>query len=495
MIATLVATSIISVSAHAHAQDIPYANYLVGDRALGLGGAFVGLAEDGSAIFHNPAGLSLVPENALSTSFWVAGLRRRNIDGGWTAPEGGSDLENTQLDFPPLVFTVVSRIGEPDDNGHTRHALGAAILKPLREDYRFAAANDAGASLSSLDVVHRDNARWYGVSYAYGLPRPRLAFGVTAFVTLRNLTHEEIEMHGQRGTPAPTPESHPLSRHSLFSATLRDMVWRFGVTWDPMTCWRIGIMAQLPGISLGGPASNRQITLDVDAAGDMTTERIAHDDLRAWRKIPWEVRVGATRFLGRHGLITVDAAIHGGVGNERSPSLLIRDATVPKPLMLANESYLSPSVRVAIGGEYVYRDRYPLRGGMLVYSSGTPAVPAQSNRPSVADVSTVGWSVSGGLVLPGGQHVQIGSALIHSFGRASALQQDLVGPASYTATGMSDTTLLLFISGGIGGAKVLLEEGEKWLEEQQQNPDGEPPTGAAEESAEEAAKEAATDSR
>ena len=449
------------------AQDIPYANYLVGDRALGLGGAFVGLAEDGSATFHNPAGLSLVPENALSASFWVAGLRHRDVSDGWMTTEGTSDLKETRLDFPPLVFTVVTRLGEADEHGHKKHALGAAILKPLRHDYRFAASRDAGGSLSSLDIVHSDNARWYGVSYAYGMRSPRLAFGASAFVTLRTLLHEEIEAHGQRGVPAPTPESHSLARHSLFEATLRDLVWRVGLTWDPMTCWRIGVMAQLPGISLGGPAKSRQLTLDVDLDGTMTTEQIEHPELRAWRSIPWELRVGATRFLGRDGLITADLSLHGSTGDADTPNVLIRDATVPRPLMLANEGYRSLSYRLAVGGEYVYRGRYPLRGGMLVYSSGTPAVPAQATSPSVPDITTVGWSLSGGLALPGGQHVQLGAALIHSFGVASALDQTAVGPASYVATDTAETTLLMFISGGIGGAKVLLEKGEQWLEEQQ----------------------------
>ena len=470
-ISALFLTAVLSVSAPGRAQDVPYANYLVGDRALGLGGAFVGLAEDGSAIYHNPAGLSLVPENALSASFWVAGVRHRELDRGWMTGEGGADFSNTELDFPPLVFTVVSRLGDPDENGHKRHALGVAILKPLRQDYRFSAVNAAATSLSSLDIVHRDSARWYGVSYAYGLPSPRLAFGVSAFVTLRSLVHEEIEVHGQRGLPAPTPESHTLSRHSLFSATLRDLVWRVGITWDPNRCWRIGIMAQLPGISLGGPASNRQLTLDIDGAGVMTAESVAHPDLRAWRNMPWEVRVGATRFLGRHGLITVDGSIHGGSGTEGSPSILIRDTAVPRPLMLANQGYLAPSFRVAVGAEYVYRDRYPLRGGVLVYSSGSPSVPALSDMPAVPDISTIGWSLSGGLVLPGGKHVQLGTALIHSFGTASALTQEPIGPASYTATDTSETTLLMFVSGGIGGAKVLLEEGKKYLEEQGEEPE------------------------
>jgi len=43
-------------------------NTLMGTRALGIGGAFTGIADDPSAIFHNPGGLGF-QENALNFSF------------------------------------------------------------------------------------------------------------------------------------------------------------------------------------------------------------------------------------------------------------------------------------------------------------------------------------------------------------------------------------------------------------------------------------------
>src|SRR4051812_13499418 len=43
----------------------------VSPRALGMGGAFVGLADDYSALFYNPAGLARLEES--HTNMWVGG--------------------------------------------------------------------------------------------------------------------------------------------------------------------------------------------------------------------------------------------------------------------------------------------------------------------------------------------------------------------------------------------------------------------------------------
>lgn len=451
----------------AEAQDIPYANYLVGERALGLGGAFVGLAEDASATFHNPAGLSLVSGSEVSTSFWVAGWQHRRLESGWSTTEGRSDFSDSKLTFPPLVFTAVTRVGSADESGEPRHALGAAILKPLRQTYRYAAVtNGADNDLAALDVVHEDDARWYGLSYALRLPY-RLSIGLSAFAALRSLSHEEVEMHGRDGVIAPTPENQALSRHSLFTADLRDLLWRFGVTWQPGTCWRIGLMVQLPSISLGGSASSRQLTLNVEPDGQMAVDNIVHDELRAWRRIPWEVRAGVTHFWGNRALVTADVAFHGSSGSAQDPVRLVRDDTVPRPRLLPMESFLTSSMRIAVGGEYVFRERFPFRGGVMLYTSGRSRIPATSDKPTDSDMTTFGLSLSAGLLVGDGHEVSLGGSVIHSSGIGTALDQTGAGMATYSATGTSETTLLIFISGAIGGAKVLVEKGEEWLEEEQ----------------------------
>jgi len=45
-----------------------YANVLMGDRAMGLGGAFTAVADDASGLIYNPAGLAFALSNDISGS-------------------------------------------------------------------------------------------------------------------------------------------------------------------------------------------------------------------------------------------------------------------------------------------------------------------------------------------------------------------------------------------------------------------------------------------
>lgn len=452
----------------ARGQDVPYENYLVGDRALGLGGAFVGLADDASATFHNPAGLTSLPDTSVSSSFWLVALNHREIERGWITLEGNANLADYEINSPPLVVTAVARLGQPDAHGHRRHAVGAALLKPLRVNYRFSAATGADtASLSTLDVVHHDNARWYGVSYAYRVSS-RLSLGTSAFAALRSMSHEEIEIHGMDGPVQPSPPGFAITRHSLFSASLYHIVWRAGLAWNPAPRWRLGLMVQAPGIRVGGTASNREVTHDVDATGAATIERIKHSGLSPRRRIPWEVRMGATWFLSRRSLLTTDLAVHGGVGSIDSPIALVDEqADIPQPRLLVMETYLEPTVRMAFGGEIVIANRVPIRGGLFGYRSGVPTLPDISTAPSASDLNTMGASLSIGILLADGHEVSFGAAGTRSWGMAAALDQAGLGPASYLATPTRETTILVFVSGGKRAAKriakKLVKKSEEWI--------------------------------
>ncbi|RYZ71254.1 MAG: hypothetical protein EOP09_04915 [Proteobacteria bacterium] len=54
---TRLALAILTLSgASAYADQFHYHNLVVGERAMGLGGAFTAVADDASAIVYNPAG-------------------------------------------------------------------------------------------------------------------------------------------------------------------------------------------------------------------------------------------------------------------------------------------------------------------------------------------------------------------------------------------------------------------------------------------------------
>ena len=462
----------------ATAQDIPYHNYLVGDRALGLGGAFVGLADDPAASFHNPAGLALLPEASISVSFWVMAFYHREVESGWLTLEGTNKLSDEEFTAPPLVATAVAKLGRRDALGRKRHAVGLAILKPLRNKYRFSAVarSNAMSSLSSLDVIHSDQARWYGLSYAYDT-QCGVALGASAFLSLRSIRHEEIEIHGQNGMPDPSPPGFALTRHSVFSTSLAHLITRMGVMWTPLPRkLHLGAMFQLPTLSLNSDSDNREVTVDLvpseDGMGPSNSivERIEHDFINADRPIPWELRLGATWFPTRDSLLTADLTIHGSADIR-----LINDPGVPRPRLMATKTDLGPSVRAAIGGELFARKRVPIRGGIFIYRSGLPDVPERSDSYEASDLNTLGASFSVGWILSDGHELSFGIAGTYATGEGSALDQTDPAGASYLATPVSETTALVFMSGGKRAFKrlakriykeseQLIRRGQGWME-------------------------------
>lgn len=66
---TRLVLAILSLSgASAYADQFHYNNIIVGERAMGLGGAFTAVADDASALIYNPAGLGFALSNDLSGS-------------------------------------------------------------------------------------------------------------------------------------------------------------------------------------------------------------------------------------------------------------------------------------------------------------------------------------------------------------------------------------------------------------------------------------------
>lgn len=58
----------LAASGLAHADVFHYSNVLIGDRAMGLGGAYTAVSDDASGVYYNPAGLAFSLSNDVSGS-------------------------------------------------------------------------------------------------------------------------------------------------------------------------------------------------------------------------------------------------------------------------------------------------------------------------------------------------------------------------------------------------------------------------------------------
>jgi long-subunit fatty acid transport protein len=67
-------------------KAFPFLKINIGARAVGMGSAFTGLADDASALYYNPAGMTSLPGNRFITGYhnYVAGIQSGFVGGVWT---------------------------------------------------------------------------------------------------------------------------------------------------------------------------------------------------------------------------------------------------------------------------------------------------------------------------------------------------------------------------------------------------------------------------
>ncbi len=216
----LSAAALVAAAAPALAVDKYAAEFLkigVGARALGMGGAFVSLADDASATYWNPAGLvGLETREAL-------GMHATQFDGveshdvlGVASPlrRGGADaalgLTLIRLAVDDIKVTKDAKVDE-DENGNpildpnlirTESAYDLAMLlsyaRGMGEKW------SAGVNLKLIHQSLVGEGSSFGVGADLGLlyrPRPGLGFGLR----LADITTTQLYWDtGRRETVAPT---------------------------------------------------------------------------------------------------------------------------------------------------------------------------------------------------------------------------------------------------------------------------------------------------
>ncbi|RMF10617.1 MAG: hypothetical protein D6762_01120 [Candidatus Neomarinimicrobiota bacterium] len=98
----------------------------VGSRALGMGGSFVALADDGSATYWNPAGMTAVPEVSFSFHHqdWALDIQKDYVS--MIAPMGSSTALGLALSVLHMGERPVTTVHEPDGTGLTYSVMDLA---------------------------------------------------------------------------------------------------------------------------------------------------------------------------------------------------------------------------------------------------------------------------------------------------------------------------------------------------------------------------------
>ncbi len=303
------------------AED-PYANFLVGERSLGLAGAFVALADDPSAVYHNPGGIGALETSALAGSIWALSLRSRTVDDGFGVGETTSELSHFDISSFPLFVSAAIKLGTPQADGVRPHGIAVAVVNPRQRELQCAVDVENGPpdtaypSVSHLHIQQQDRARWFGATYAHRID-PRFSLDASAFFAWRSFENEETEINA---TQAPLTElddsdsaAHVIS--SLTDISAYHAVFRIGGLYNLSSHWRFGAMFQPPGLVLHADGDVDGLLTEV-SAGQSRFERRDATGLRANLPIPWELRFGASWIDAPFSLLTLDMALRGAVGGD-----------------------------------------------------------------------------------------------------------------------------------------------------------------------------------
>lgn len=473
---SLLVAAFMAAGAHpARAQELNYQTFLVGERALGMGGAFTGLADDPSASFYNPAGLGQLASSALSGSLSVDAVNSYVVEDGYGSPVGTADLTHDGTPTVPLFVGVVTKLGPKDREGVRPHAIALSTVHPqsVRRSYEVTLVDPATGVHTSLHLSHEETTRWYGPSYALRIS-PQLAVGISAFLATREIRHEEDEVIVTTGMRDPDGffRNATLSvRESIVDADATGVVLRLGVLYEPVDRVRIGVMFQPPAISIdsGSRVFERRSFADLLATDPIATFfHSDQGDLRSDFRVPWELRVGGSYSPFDDFVAALDVSLYGPLGSDTDPVVVaggaqpdVETGDTPQPGIFAVSQYASEvTFNVSAGIETVIAGVVPLRAGVFTDLSAAPPIEGPTDQYRPAHVDGYGASLSVG-VRTGGYDVAIGAAGLIGFGTGLRLNPAPgidPTPQTYLPADVESRSIYFFLSGAKRAASRLARD-------------------------------------
>ena len=349
------------MTGQAAADDGNYQNYIIGERAAGMGGAAIALARAVDAAYYNPAGLADTDSNSISLSASLYGFYDYKVDNGWLPNE---DIKVDSFVSIPATFGSIWKLG---DRG--AFALSAFIPNKV-------SANDLETFLDTdhfFKYSKEDQTLWIGPSAGFKVGE-KLSLGASIFVVYRTFSWFRDALLGNTGYA--WSEDIKYSDYSLLGV--------LGAQYQIDTNWSAGVVIQTPSVHISGDGEylEKEVELGIPAASYL-------DDPDTENKIPTKIAAGIAYQVPDKYAVALDVSYHFATGFNR----------LEGDDQFGNYRYYPLSREATfnanLGGEYYVTDRYPVRAGIFTNISSAPS--ADINRSwQPAHINKYGVSASVG---------------------------------------------------------------------------------------------------
>jgi len=458
-----------------HAQTLP-----LGQRAIGMGGAFAAVADDPSATFYNPAGLVLTNESSLSASLTLNAFDRVTVEDGYRTDDGESSLKQSTGTSLPVFVSAVKTLGQRAEDGRRRHALALSSFtrNARRISFDLEARGPVGnpGNLQTLTLDMSERTVYYGLSYAYRLTR-KLSLGLSSFVSILRTSYNEERIAAELGRVLPDGSfaSTGSSWSSYRAETLvRSFVWRIGALYSVNDKLQLGLMFQPPSLHIRGRASVRTRILESDLSGGASSIlNVSESNLTSHDPTPWELRLGGRYQLYEWLTLALDGSLYGPTGNAADPVVAVgprspdpETGAVAQPGSFIAESwYRTFNGNLALGASASLPRTFTVRAGVYTDLSSAPSVPKTSTTYTPPDVNRVGGTLSVGLRNEG-YDLSVGAIGVFGVGEGLSFSTDpSAGEAAYARTQVRDRMFLVFLNGVRSAISTLAKQADQKLKE------------------------------
>lgn len=417
------------------AGDSNYQNFVIGGRAMGLGGAFTGLANDASGLFYNPGGLVDIEYTSIQLSSSLYGFERQSIEkGSLTLPVPGVESlspEFTELTIVPASAGFVESFGEVDAQGRPINAFSLSVVVP---SFRTFAVNnpknqDTLTSATGLLVEQppsyqrrvTDRSLWSGMGYARRLT-PKLSFGVAGWYVLRSLS--DIEELSVWARVDGTNDAVFRTARNDISLLTGSLVGVAGVKYAVSSRWRLGAAVHTPSFALHSNSAVRFNTADsIPACNDPRCgdeqifrdgersrfEPLALENVPSQSRTPWMLRLGVALIEPGRRTLSADISFHLPVRYR----LLDVSEALSRRLPFNPEVQRDPVLNVNVGYEHLIVPEVSVALGFFTDFSSAPVIPDIPNEDAQPRNDMLGISLALGYF---GEHSLTRLGVMYSFG-------------------------------------------------------------------------------
>ena len=424
------------VAQRARADDTHYQDYIVGGRAVGLGGAFVSIADDPSGFYYNPAGVADARQSSLQLSTSLYGFERGSVSHPPALPVTG--LENLDVQFTDLIIVpasagFVKTFGRPGADGLPEQAYGVSVVVPSFRNYASSRPADERADDPTTFLVEEvptyqrrvtDRTLWSGIGYGRRFGQ-RLRLGFSAYYVLRSMVDVE-DVTASARIPGTDSQLFRTASNDI-SLINGNVVLIFGakVRWDEH--WSFGGAAQLPSIGVHAQShlrfSRAEAVPPCDVSPECDTEPILQDgpsarltnvalDGRSQTRYAPTVRLGASYSQTRKFTLSADASYYFPVDYALISSEELT-TSLRQRLPFTPEVHRRAVANFNAGGEFLIVPEVSIAGGIFTDFSSSPKIPVTPLLDQPPRVNLMGLTMALGYF---GQHTLSRLGVVYSFG-------------------------------------------------------------------------------